>query len=255
MSTTQYYESGALLAQYLLFHYGDSGEVSPHAPPPPGSLEFPARCASLCIESTPEPHRGRALDLGCAVGRAAYELSRGCGEVLGIDYSATFVDACLALKRDGRLRYRLPVEGDISLPSIARVPAGISRDSVHFSRGDACALPDDIGTFGIVLMANLIDRLSDPAACIARLPSLVRPGGTLVITTPATWMPGFTPRENWLGGRLVDGRPLRTIDALHEKLDPDFQAIGSHDMPFLIREHARKFQWSVALATVWRRRE
>jgi hypothetical protein len=26
------------------------------------------------------------------------------------------------------------------------------------------------------------------------------------------------------------------------------------DLPFLIREHARKFQWSVALATVWRRR-
>ena len=24
--------------------------------------------------------------------------------------------------------------------------------------------------------------------------------------------------------------------------------------PFLIREHARKFQWSVALATVWRRK-
>jgi hypothetical protein len=24
-------------------------------------------------------------------------------------------------------------------------------------------------------------------------------------------------------------------------------------MPFLIREHARKFQWSVALGTRWRR--
>jgi hypothetical protein len=26
------------------------------------------------------------------------------------------------------------------------------------------------------------------------------------------------------------------------------------DLPFLIREHARKFQWSVAEATIWRRK-
>jgi hypothetical protein len=27
-----------------------------------------------------------------------------------------------------------------------------------------------------------------------------------------------------------------------------------NDLPFLIREHQRKFQWSVAEATIWRRR-
>lgn len=254
MSAAGYYESGALLAQYLLFHYGDAGEISPHAPAPPGSLEFPARCAALCIESTPESHRRRALDLGCAVGRATFELTRACDEVLGIDFSKLFVDASQALKRDGRLPYRLPVEGDISLPSLARVPQGLRRDAARFERGDACDLRADIGSFGLVLMANLLDRLADPGACLARLPSLVEPGGTLVITTPCTWMSQFTPREKWLGGRLADGGPLRTGDALRDALAPHFEPVASQDMPFLIREHARKFQWSIALTTIWRRK-
>ena len=39
-----------------------------------------------------------------------------------------------------------------------------------------------------------------------------------------------------------------------ETLAPDFTLVQQKDLPFLIREHARKFQWSVALGTVWQRR-
>jgi hypothetical protein len=37
-------------------------------------------------------------------------------------------------------------------------------------------------------------------------------------------------------------------------LDPHFTLARTLELPFLIREHARKFQWSVAQATVWIRR-
>jgi hypothetical protein len=40
---------------------------------------------------------------------------------------------------------------------------------------------------------------------------------------------------------------------LHSHLSPHFVLELRLDMPFLIREHARKFQWSVALGTRWRR--
>lgn len=255
MAETGYYETGAALAQYLMFHYGDPEETSPHAPPPPDSLDFPARCAAVCVEATATGHRRRALDLGCAVGRAAFELSRACDEVVGVDFSTMFIGACGALKRDGRLPYRYPVEGDISASAIARVPKDVRREATRFERGNACDLPADIGSFGIVLMANLIDRLPDPGACIFRLPALVAPGGTLVVTTPCTWTQSFTPREKWLGGRLVDGSPQQTSEALRIALEPAFALVSKRDMPFLIREHARKFQWSIAVTTVWRRRE
>jgi hypothetical protein len=38
------------------------------------------------------------VDIGCAVGRSSFELSRGFKEVVGIDFSASFIHACNFLK-------------------------------------------------------------------------------------------------------------------------------------------------------------
>lgn len=52
---------------------------------------------------------------------------------------------------------------------------------------------------------------------------------------------------------MVAGKEQSTIDGLVTALAGDFTLMGRKDLPFLIREHARKFQWSVAQATIWRR--
>lgn len=41
---------------------------------------------------------------------------------------------------------------------------------------------------------------------------------------------------------------LRVIAAAH------FELVEERDLPFLIREHRRKFQWGVSHALVWRRK-
>ena len=233
------YESDKLLAEYLLFHYGSAEEILPYEFGPRTALEYPARCVSECVTAS-----GRALDLGCAVGRSAFELARTCDDVIGIDFSRRFIDAADALK-SGELAYERADEGGLSTSLIARVPAGIDRARVAFEVGDAMSLRADLGTFDVVLMANLIDRLREPQRCLARLPSLVNPGGQLVITSPYTWLEDFTPRANWL---------CPTLDGLRVALAPHFDLGRTRDLPFLIREHARKFQWSVAQATVWIRR-
>jgi 2-polyprenyl-3-methyl-5-hydroxy-6-metoxy-1,4-benzoquinol methylase len=99
-----------------------------------------------------------------------------------------------------------------------------------------------------VLAANLLCRLARPQAFIDRLPQLVRPGGQLIITTPNTWLESFTAREFWIGATPETGEPL---EALQERLEPNFQLDRTWDMPFLIREHSRKYQWSVAQASRW----
>ena len=136
----------------------------------------------------------------------------------------------------------------------ARVPAEIDAARLVFETGDAEALRTNLGTFDVLLMANLIDRLSRPQRCLERLPGLVKPGGQLIITSPYTWLEEFTPRECWLGGREFDGRARTTREGLQLALSADFELCGRKDLPFLIREHARKFQWSVAEATLWRRK-
>jgi hypothetical protein len=130
----------------------------------------------------------------------------------------------------------------------------IDRRRATFERGDAMNLRPDLGTFDVVLLANLIDRLGEPRQCLKRLPSLLNSGGQLIITSPYTWLEDYTPRKNWLGGFERHGKAVTTLDTLKETLDLDFQLSFCQDMPFLIREHARKFQLCVAEASVWFRK-
>ena len=103
--------------------------------------------------------------------------------------------------------------------------------------------------FDAVLAANLICRLPEPRKFLDRLPQLVKSGGQLLLTTPFTWLEEFTPRENWLAR---DGR--RSFEVLKEILTPHFELQATKDLPFLIREHERKFQYGIALGTRWLRR-
>ena len=249
------YETDRLVDEYLLFHYGTPEEILPWPQGPRDALEYPARCVSEGLDVAALPADARALDLGCAVGRSSFELARHCAEVIGIDFSQRFVTAAQTLAADGELPYRRIDEGTLATPLIARVPPELPRDRVRFLRGDAHALPAVLGAFDVVLAANLIDRLFEPLRFIAQLPRLVKPGGQLILTSPYTWLADYTPPAAWLGGFLDAGHPRTTHNALLAALDPNFALTGEKDSPFLIREHGRKFQWSVAQATLWRRRE
>ncbi len=248
------YESDALLGQYLLFHYGTPEEILPYAFGPRDALQFPVRCVAECLDLTRLPPNARAIDLGCAVGRSSFELARHCAAVVGIDFSRRFIASAAHLKRRGRLAYERSEEGYLSTKTVAVVPEEIDRRRVTFEAGDATALREDLGEFDVVLLANLIDRLRNPMSCLTRLPRLLKPGGQLILASPYTWLEAFTPPARWLGGFRRGRKPVRTFDTLTEALGDSFTLAARKDLPFLIREHARKFQWSVAEATVWIRR-
>ena len=248
------YETDRLLAEYLLFHYGEDAEVLPWPDGPRAALQYPVRCVAECFDLSLLPAGARALDLGCAVGRSAFELARHCAEVIGVDFSQRFITTAQDLRDNGTVNYLRRDEGELSTPLTARVPADITRTRVHFETGDAMGLRPGLGPFDAVLMANLIDRLQDPRRCLERLPGLVKPGGQLVITSPYTWLEEFTPAENWLGGFASGGEHVLTRAGLIFSLSEAFELVAVKDLPFLIREHARKFQWSVAEATIWHRR-
>ena len=243
------YETDRLLGDYLLFHYGTAAETALPLPAVAGALDYAVRCVTECVDPSALPAGARGLDLGCAVGRSTFELARVCGAALGIDFSTRFISTAQTIRREGEVAYERVDEGALTTTLLARAPAGSEQGRVTFEVGDAMALRASLGTFDVVLLANLIDRLRAPLRCLARLPELVKPGGQLVITSPYTWSEEFTPRGNWLGG--VTGR---TLDGLQAALSRDFELKETKDLPFVIREHARKFQLSVAQASIWRRR-
>jgi len=249
-----YYDSERGLSEYLLFHYGAPGPLLPPGWAEAGTLEFPARCVSQFLDAARLAAQARALDLGCAVGRGSFELARHCAEVIGVDFSQQFIDVGNRLRQRGSLRFKSFEEGELTQARRAIVPPEIDRRRVKFEVGDATRLRPDLGKFDVVLAANLIDRLDAPLRCLERLSGLLRPGGQLILASPYTWLANYTPKKNWLGGFVRGGRPVKTHDTLRRILSPHFKLIRRLDLPFLFREHARKYQLGISEASVWVRR-
>lgn len=243
------YEAVRSLSDYLLFHYGSDEEVLPWPDGPRNALGFPRRSVRELIDSSNlrTQDRSRALDIGCAVGRSCYELAEHFAEVIGIDFSASFIRAAEAVRRDGGLAYSRHDEGVLETSLVARRPDTAGTEKISFRQGDAMSL--DVGSLGgafdLVHAANLICRLPEPLRLLRTLPDLVKPGGQLLLTTPSTWLEEYTPHENWPDTEILTW--------LRRQLEPAFTLEHQHDMPMLIRETRRKYQWTMVPGTRWRR--
>jgi len=245
------YETDKLVAQYMFFHFGDNNDILPYSFGPKEALDYPVRISEECLRVTKGHTIKKALDLGCSVGRCTFELAREIPYVLGIDYSARFISCGCRLKENGKLEYSAQEEGDISTKYVATVPDGIDRSRTEFKQGDACNLPHFIGTFDLILMSNLIDRLAVPMACLQRLPYLINPNGFVVIASPHSWVEEFTPKENWIGGIHES-----SFDALKKIMVANaFELVEVTELPFLLREHRRKYQYGVTQVSVWQFRK
>ncbi|CBN77361.1 conserved unknown protein [Ectocarpus siliculosus] len=294
------YEGERAVHEYLQFHFGSTDEVLPHDCGPADALGFPKRCASLCAEalvttetspplplsSSPEREKDqltgeggegqtykagrsnrrplRALDVGCAVGGITFELTRAFDEVVGVDFSASFVEAAERMRVEGRTQYEYLEQGSAVFRREAFLPEGTVPSRARFSQGDACSLDvKALGSFDAVLASNLLCRLPKPRSFLEDLPALVKPGGVAVLISPYSWLKEYTPTSEWLGGfreggdaDKQDGEYVDSFDRIRSIMEADdaFELERRCSMPFLIREHARKFQWGCSDGTVWRRK-
>lgn len=251
------YESTALLDQYLLFHYGTEVDQLGQDRTLAAGLNYPVRCVELAVKHYGDRPIARALDLGCAVGRATFELSRYAERVVGIDLSASFINTATTLQLEGEISYNRKDEGNLQITLKAKQPPGTHPERIEFMTGDACNLDriSSLGRFDLVLAANLIDRLPKPRIFLQSIHRFIKPGGLLVLTSPYTWLEEYTSPSEWLGGREERGLKITTFDGINWFLRAKFEHLVRTDLPFLMREHSRKFQWSLAEATVWKRKD
>ena len=246
------YETDALLSQYAEFHYGD--EVF-------GVANFPKALADMAVAAHLRHGNGRfdrALDIGCATGRASFELARAFARVTGIDFSARFIQVGTGLAETGRLRYAMPDEGDLVSYHERRLDGlGLAETAgrVEFRQGDACNLKDAVTGFDLILAANLIDRLYTPRLFLDDVAGRLNPGGLLVLASPYTWLEDHTRRDEWIGGFKKDGESYTTFDGLKDRLGERFELVqGPQPVPFVIRETRRKHQHTLSELTIWKRR-
>jgi len=241
------YESDDLVSQYCEFQYGDENF---------GVKNFAIECAKIASEFT--VNKKRALDLGCATGRATYELAKTFDEVEGIDFSVRFVQVGAKLKDDGYVAFTSKEEGDlIAKKKVTLEELGYEslKDKVSFWQGDACNMKANFNAYDLVMATNLIDRLYNPRLFLDTINERLNRDGVLVITSPYTWQESSTEKEFWLGGKVdKDGNEIKTIDALKDVLAEKFELIHLQDLEFVIKETARKYQHTISQVSVWKKK-
>lgn len=243
------YETDELVSIYCEFHYGDTYYDTPN---------FSKAIAEIALQaSTDIPHR-KALDIGCSVGRTAFEIAGHFAEVDALDFSTRFVQIGARMQRNGILRYERTEEGELcSLQERTLKSLGLTENytNINFLQQDATNMKEIYTDYDLVIAANLIDRLRFPAKFLKDIAGRIIPGGILLIASPYTWLEDFTPKENWLGGFKKDGESITTLDGLHAHLDNAFESMGlPQKVPFVIRETKHKFQHTFSEVTLWKKK-
>ncbi|HEV2785625.1 MAG TPA: class I SAM-dependent methyltransferase [Solirubrobacteraceae bacterium] len=111
------------------------------------------------------PPRGSVLDVGCASGGLLALLRPLAGHLAGLELSQTAASAAAQI-------------GD-------QVVCGALEDP---------DLPFDPGSFDLVVLADVLEHLADPAAGLARAVGWCRPGGAVLVSVPnvAHWQARLT---------------------------------------------------------------
>jgi putative 4-mercaptohistidine N1-methyltranferase len=279
---------------YLSLHFPSSGvrqgvdPILAHDKAPTHALAFPQRVAKLLsslleqersqeLQQPPVRNSYRALDIGCAVGGSSFELAKTFDTVDAFHFSDAFVAAGKRMQTCQPFPFKVRQEGDLYQTIHACQEDGITEETcskVHFFQGDACHMSTMVdatsgdrlvpeNAYDGILLANLICRLPDPMACLNDLPRLVRgKGSVVVIVTPFSWLTEFTSRDHWLGGYLKEDadqrekKPVDSLTVLQSVMEGNgFEKIHQEEMPLLIREHQRKYQYIISQATGWRKKE
>ena len=245
---TNPYTTDSIISQYCHFSWGGNAL---------GVENYPATCAKLSLEYMKDKAKVKAFDIGCAIGRSSFELARGFDEVIGVDFSARFIQEAEKLKQSGILRYVMPTEGELEeFHEVNLSSFNLEKEAakVNFWQADACNLKPIFKDFDLIFAGNLIDRLYDPKKFLDSLASRLNEKGMLILTSPYTWQEESTAKEKWIGGYKRDGENVTTLQGLEEILGKDFKLIDTRDVPFVIQETARKHQYTIAQMTVWEKR-
>jgi SAM-dependent methyltransferase len=112
----------------------------------------------------------RVLDLGCGMGRHAYEVYRRGGHVIAFDHSPAELAEVERMFR--------------AMDATGEPPVGASAAVVQ---GDVLALPFPDASFDVVIAAEVLEHVPDDATAMREIARVVRPGGRVAVTVPRWW--------------------------------------------------------------------
>jgi 5-histidylcysteine sulfoxide synthase len=222
------------------------------------SMMYSSNVAKLCQSVLPSGAQ-TVLDIGCGVGATAFELSTVVQTIVGIDTSEGLIQQARLLQHHGEVRYERPDEGIIMSQMLAKVPAKVDRSRVSFLQvtedeyinGTLDAGIAGHSQFDLVLVEDVLDKLNQPLNLARALAALVKPGGKLVVLSGNNWTKQRTPRVSWLGGFVLNGETMKTLDVLKFHFKKAFTFEKVEDLPKMTRNHDRHLEIHLLEASVW----
>ena len=243
--TTDYYTTDSIISQYCHFGWGENRL---------GVENYPAKCAQIALEVMQNRARKKALDVGCAIGRSSFELARGFDEVVGVDFSARFIQEAQNLRDGKELRYILKTEGELqSFQEVSLNNYGLKhiKDKVQFWQADACNLKPDYNGYDLIIALDILDELYDPEIFLKSLGDRLNDRGILIISSTYSWKEDITPRNKWLGGYKMYNQNFTTLEGIKKILCKDFKLLETRDIPLVIQENTRNYQYNISEMSIW----
>ncbi len=187
------------LSIYLDAHFGDCAMPPPAGPPGP-TAGFGGRQLFAALAERAAAPVGRAIELGCSVGRGLHELRSGADLVVGIDLHLGALCAARRLLQDGALPYARRVIGRHYAPATITQKDRPPSQSVVLLCGDALDPPLVPQDFERVVACNVLDSVRSPPGLLSVLDGLCRPGGEIILASPYSWQSGIVQEDARLGG-------------------------------------------------------
>lgn len=197
----------------------------------------------------------RLLNLGCSVGRVAFELSQYFQHIDAVDFSARTIQHGVQLQAGDSVRYTDRVEGDICQFNelfLADKVAAVNSERILFSQADGGNLKDKFNHYDVILIQHALEQSYDPKRLLANAVSRLNASGLLIIVSDYNSQTQITEKSKWLSGIKVNGENLSGIDALTNELQDNFEQVLQTDLTRVIADSARNFNVSQCQLSVWR---
>jgi SAM-dependent methyltransferase/uncharacterized protein YbaR (Trm112 family) len=199
---SQYDVSRQHLSTYGWDHYH---EFDPERDPVDDRAGTMSRCLARSLDLVEDNAAGKAIDIGCSVGRGTFDLAQRTESLaLGVDINFSMLQMAQVVLRTGMVRYprrRVGVVYDRREFAVQFAAA----DLVDFWACDGLALPFPARSFHHVVALNVLDCVVSPSGFLESVADVLAEDGRAVLTTPYDWSGSVTPVEAWIGGHSQRG--------------------------------------------------
>lgn len=178
----------------------------------------------------------KALDLGCCVGRTSFELAKIYDEVLGIDFSANYINIGVKLKLYDFVNYKIKKEDktfEERAISLKDFDLEKVKDKVSFMQGDACNLKEIYKDFNLIFYSSLIDKLYYPKKFLEDVSRRINKNGFFV----------FLSSHNWFNEHINENN-----------LFLEFELLDKIEVSSFIKIKNKNYENKTLLMSIWRKK-